>query len=283
MSHPRLNVPLVLALVLLPLLSRGAEAQVLLTSDQPSYEVTQLLTVKVQAPPGSPTFMLVDVLPGPKSFPVGTFEIGFSPVFFVATLGPMPASGEMKVHEAFSCRTTYLYGTEIYLQAVCVINGVKTLSNGLHIAEMMGDCTDECTSGIVEMGLQVTLPDVPNSGILWVNSWKSGEQSQSYGPALEVAIEDLASVATGILPAPLTNSNGSIVVSMLELNGSDLTVRFFVNATLAGHPSLEDSTLMTIHFDAVSARGDIQSDCSVPLKVGDVAGAFTVIKIIDGG
>jgi hypothetical protein len=274
---------LVAALAFVPVLGSRTAAQVTLTADQPAYEVTQLLTVTIQGPPGAQTFLFVDILGGAKTFPIGTIEIGFSPVWFVALLGPMPASGSMSVHEAFSCRTTNIYGNEIYLHAICASPGLKQFSNPLHFAEMKGDCTDECTDSVIELGLQVELQDVPPSGILWINAWKAGDTSQNYGPAFEIPIFDLAAMATGVLDVPLSNSSGSIVVSMLDLVGTSLHVRYFVNAQLAGYPSLEGATLFTMHYDGVSARGEITTDCTSPIKVGDEFGKFTVVKVVDGG
>jgi hypothetical protein len=195
----------------------------------------------------------------------------------------MPASGVISAHEAFSCRTAHIYGDEVYLQAMSGFNGVKTLSNGLHLAEMPGDCTDVCTDSVVEIGLQVDLDDPPPSGSLFVNAWKGGDPNgQTYGPPIDIMFS-LADVATGILHPPITNSTGSIAVSMLELNGTTLSIRFFVNAPLAGFPSLEDTTYFAISFDHSKTLAGTKTDCSVPIKVGDKFGKFTVVKIIDGG
>lgn len=282
MHTPRLSTWLAVVLALTAF-GRAATAQITLEADQPAYEVTQQLTVKITAPPGAHVFLLVDVLPGPVNFPIGELKIGFSPVWFGIDLGIMPASGVISAHEAFSCRTAYTYGTEVYLQAICGFNGVKTLSNGLHLAEMPGDCTDECTASVVEIGLQVTLDDVPASGSLFVNAWKGGaDATQNYGPPIDIMF-NVADVATGILPEPISNSTGSLVVSMLELNGNDLTIRFFVNAQAAGFPSLQETTYFAISYDSSKTLAGTRTDCSVPIKVGDEFGKFTVIKIIDGG
>ena len=60
------------AFVLSLIVPTNASAQVTIEVDQPAYEVTQLLSVKISGPPGAPTYLLVDGLPGPKVFSIGT-------------------------------------------------------------------------------------------------------------------------------------------------------------------------------------------------------------------
>jgi len=280
MSSSRLTFSLAVALFVATL-SSPASAQVTIESDQPAYEVSQLLTVKISGPPGAQTFLLVDVLPGPFVFPFGTIWIGFSPVFFVVNLGPMPAAGSMTVHESFSCRTAMTYGTEIYLQAICVVGGVKQVSNGLHFAEMGGDCNDDCVGGVAEIGLQVPLENVPQTGTLHIDAHKLNGAQHHYGP-LDAPL-DLATDATGILDVPLVSPNGGVAVSMLEWDGSTLLVRFFVDAPAAGYSALGGNCEFTISFGGVQKTVVIHTSCSQPLYVGQVFGDFTVIKLIDLG
>ena len=280
MSTARFSLPLAAALVLSSLAGTSS-AQVTLESDQPAYEISQLLTIKISGPPGAPTFLLVDVIPGPIVFPFGTIEVGFSPLFFVVNLGAMPASGSMTLHEAFSCRTVQTYGTEVYMQAICVVNGVKVLSNGLHFAEMGGDCNDDCIGGVAEIGFQVPLEGVPETGVLHISALKQNGFPHEYGP-FDVPL-DLFTDATGILAVPLESPNGGIIVSMLEWDGSTLLVRFFVDAPAAGHVKLGGNTKFTISFGGVEKSVVIHTSCSQPLFVGQVYGDFTVIKLIDIG
>jgi len=280
MSSARFSIPLAVALVLSSL-GGASSAQVTLEADQPAYEVSQLLTVTISGPPGAPTYLLVDVLPGPLVFPFGTIEIGFSPLFFMVNLGPMPAAGFMSLHEAFSCRTAQTYGTEIYMQAICIVNGLKVLSNGLHFAEMGGDCNDDCIGGVAVLGLQVPLEGVTETGVLHIGAKKLNGFQHEYGP-LDVPL-DLVTDATGILAVPLVSPNGGIAVSMLEWDGSTLLVRFFVDAPAAGHEKLGGNTEFTISFGGVSKTVVIHTSCSQPLYVGQVHGDFTVIKLIDIG
>ena len=274
---PRLFAPLLAVF----LLAGAASAQVTIETDQPAYEVSQLLSVTITGPPGAPTFLLVDVWPGPVVFPFGTIHIGFSPIYFVVSLGPMPLSGTMSLHEGFSCRTAFNYGTEVYLQAICVVAGVKQLSNGLHIAEMPGDCNDDCIGGVAEIGLQVALEGVPQTGDLHVTAVKQNGFQHEYGP-LDATL-DLATDATGILATPLISPNGAAAVSMLEWDGSTLVVRFFIDAPDAGHIKLGGNTLFTISFGGVEKSVLIHTSCSQPLYVGQTYGDFTVIKLIDIG
>ncbi|HZL99718.1 MAG TPA: hypothetical protein VFD43_05635 [Planctomycetota bacterium] len=278
MSTLRLQRLLAPALAVL-LLSSAAPAQVTIETDQPAYEVSQQLSVNIYGPPGAQTYLLVDVLPGPVVFPFGTIHIGFSPIWFMVNLGPMPADGSMFLQEAFSCRTAFNYGVEVYLQAICIVNGAKELSNGLHIAEMPGDCTDVCEGGVQEVGLQVTLEGVPQTGDLHVTAFKSNGFQHEYGP-LDATL-DLAVDATGILATPLIGDNGCAAVSMLEWDGSDLTVRFFIDAPECGHVKLGGNTLFVISFGGVEKSVEFHTSCSQPLYVGQVYGDFTVIKVID--
>jgi hypothetical protein len=280
MSSSRLSFSLAVALFVATLASAGA-AQVTIEADQPAYEVSQLLTVTISGPPGAPTFLLVDILPGPFVFPFGTIWIGFSPVFFVVNLGPMPASGSMSLHESFSCRTANTYGTEVYLQAICVVGGVKQVSNGLHIGEMPGDCNDDCIGGVAVIGLQVALENVPQTGALHIDATKLNGFQHHYGP-LDAPL-DLATDATGLLDTPLLGNNGGVAVSMLEWDGSTLVVRFFIDAPAAGHASLGGNTEFTISFGGVQKTVVIHTSCSQPLYVGQVYGDFTVVKLIDLG
>jgi hypothetical protein len=280
MSLARLSLPLAVALALTSLTGTGS-AQVTIETDQPAYEVSQLLTVKISGPPGATTFLLVDVLPGPLVFPFGTIEIGFSPIWFMVNLGPMPAEGFMSVHESFSCRTAYVYGVEVYLQAICIVDGQKVLSNGLHIAEMPGDCNDDCIGGVQEIGLQVRLENVPALGDLHVDAIKQNGFQHHYGP-LDATL-DLAVDATGILATPLLSPNNGVAVSMLEWDGNDLVVRFFIDAPAAGFVKLGGNTEFVISFGGVEKSVIFHTSCSQPLYVGQIYGDFTVIKLIDVG
>ena len=280
MSSSRFAVSLAVALFVATLAGTGA-AQVTIEADQPAYEVSQLLTVNISGPPGAPTFLLVDVLPGPVVFPFGTIWIGFSPVYFVVNLGPMPASGSMSVHENFSCRTADVYGVEVYLQAICVVGGVKQLSNGLHIGEMPGDCNDDCVGGVAVLGLQVALENVPQTGLLHIDAHKVNGTQHHYGP-LDAPL-DLAVDATGILDVPLLGNNGGVAVSMLEWDGSTLLVRFFIDAPAAGYTALGGNCEFTISFGGVQKTVVIHTSCSQPLYVGQKYGDFTVVKLIDLG
>jgi hypothetical protein len=280
MSSSRSALLLAVALCVATLAGAGS-AQVTIAADQPAYEVSQLLTVNISGPPGAPTFLLVDVLPGPFVFPFGTIWVGFSPVFFVVNLGPMPASGSISVHESFSCRTALVYGVEVYLQAVCVVGGVKQVSNGLHIAEMPGDCNDDCVGGVAVIGLQVALENVAQTGTMHIDAVKLNGFQHHYGP-LDVPL-DLATDATGLLATPILSANGGVAVSMLEWDGSNLVVRFFVDAPAAGHTSLGGNTEFTISFGGVQKTIVIHTSCSQPLYVGQTYGDFTVIKLIDLG
>jgi hypothetical protein len=257
-------------------------AQVTLEADQPAYEVTQQLTVTITAPPGALTFLLVDVLPGPTVVPnLGTFIMGFSPWFFVVPLGPMNPTGQLTLQEQFSCRTAYVYGQEVYLQAVAVSGGVKTLSNGLHFAEMPGDCNDDCIGGVYELGLQLPLAGVPSTGTLHIESYKTNGAQISYG-TLDAPL-DLDAGPIGVLGTPIVNADQSIAVTVLDWDGAQLTVRFFVNAQNGGHSKLGGNTLFRVSYGGVTQEVIIHTSCSQPLYVGLKFGDFTVVKVLDLG
>jgi hypothetical protein len=281
MSKTRLPLSFVLAAGLLLFAAPTTPAQVTLEANQPVYEASQLVTIDINAPEGALTFLIVDLLPGPFFVPnIGTFEVGFSPFYFVVPLGPMPAGG-LTLQEFFACRTANTYGTEIYMQAVAVIEGQKVLSNGLHFAEVPGDCTDDCEGGVIEVGLQVTLEDVPQTGNLFIDAYKTNGALISYGTLDEPL--DLAVDAPGVLGTILFDDDQSVAVSMLELSqdGTDLTVRFFINSQSAGHAQLGGDTAFVISFGGVMKMIEYHTSCSAPLYVGLEIGDFTVIKVID--
>jgi hypothetical protein len=281
-ATPRPPSVLVLALTLSLVVAAVPRlaAQVAITADQAAYEVSQQLTVTIEAPPGAPTFLLVDVLPGPTIVPgIGTFHLGFSPFFFYVPLGPMNRSGSLTLQEQFSCRTAHVYGQEVYLQVVAVIDGVKTLSDGLHFAEVPGDCNDDCVGGVSELGLQVPLAGVPSTGTLHVHSYKTNGAQIGYG-TLDVAL-DLDAGPTGVLPAPIFNADHSIAVTVLDRDGATLTVRFFVNAPAGGHAKLGGNTLFHVSYGGVTQEVVIHTSCSQPLYVGLQFGDFHVVKVLD--
>lgn len=257
-----------------------ADAQVTLTANQPAFEVSQLLSITLQGPPDANVWLLVDILPGPFVVPnLGTFCVAFSPYYFVVPLGPLPASGEVNLSESFSCRTAYVYGQEVYLQAVSVVGTTKQISNCLHIAEMPGDCSDDCLGGVQEVGLQVALEGVPMTGNLYINAVKTAGDPFMYGP-LDIPL-DLATAATGVLETPILNASGSVAVSMLELDGTTLTVRFFINAPAAGPSNLAGITVFRTCFGGVEKWVEIDTSCAQPLFVGQAYGDFSVIKVLD--
>jgi hypothetical protein len=222
----------------------------------------------------------VDVFPGPSVVPgLGTFIMGFSPFFFVVPLGPMNPTGELVLQEQFSCRTAYTYGQVVYLQVVAVIDGVKTLSNGLHIAEVPGDCSDECLGGVTELGWQVPLATTASSGLLHIEAYKTNGSLVEYGE-LDVVI-DLDAGPTGVLPAPIFNADESIAVTVLDWDESTLTVRFFVSATNGGHEKFGGETLFRVRYGATTQQIDIHTSCSQPLYVGLEFDDFTCVKVLD--
>jgi hypothetical protein len=280
MNKPALRLATLLAPTLLCALAQSANPQVVVSTNQPAYEVSQQLSVTIEAPPGALTFLLVDLVPGPTVVPnLGTFIMGFSPFFFVVPLGPMNPSGSITLQEQFSCRTSHTYGQEVYLQAVAVIRGVKTLSNGLHFAEVPGDCNDDCVGGVYELGLQVPLVGVPSTGTLHIHSYKTNGKQISYG-TLDVPL-DLDAGPTGVLAAPIFYADQSIAVTVLDRNGATLTVRFFVNSVNGGHAKLGGNTLFNISFGGVTQQVVIHTSCSQPLYVGQKLGDFHVVKVLD--
>jgi hypothetical protein len=236
--------------------------------------------VTVEAPPGAPTFLLVDVFQGPVVVPnLGTFIMAFSPFFFVVPRGPKNPTGRLDLMEQFSCRTAYVYGQVVFLQAVAIVNGVKTLSNGLHIAEMPGDCNDDCVGGVQEIGLQVPLAGVPATGTLHIESHKTNGAQISYGK-LDLPL-DLVVGPNGVLTTPIQNGDGSVAVSVLDWDGTTLTVRFFVNGPAGGHAKLGGNTLFHVSYGGVTQEVTIHTSCSQPLYVGLKFGDFHVVKVID--
>jgi hypothetical protein len=282
MNISKLRLVPLLTLAVLCASVADVRGQVSISTNQPVYEVSQQLTVTIEAPPGALTFLLVDVLPGPTVVPgLGTFIMGFSPFFFVVPLGPMNPTRELVLQEQFSCRTAYTYGQVVYLQVVAVIDGVKTLSDGLHIAEVPGDCSDECLGGVTEVGFQVPMAAVPSTGTLHIESYKTNGALVDYGNS--DAVLDLDVGPTGVLPATMLNCDESIAVTVLDWDGATLTVRFFVSATNGGHRKFGGQTQFNVSYGGVVQELNIHTSCSQPLFVGQDFDDFTVVKVLDVG
>lgn len=251
-----------------------------LTTDQPAYEVAQTITLTITGPVGASTTLLIDLDDGPTFVPgYGEFALGFSPFFLMADLGPIPASGEIVLSIPLLCRFAPPLGIEVYLQAVAFDGGAPILSNPWHFAESPGDCDNVCESGIEQMGVQTTFANVPATGKLSVSVSRPNGQQTVYG-TLDVNL-DLAVDATGVLDVPLVNGDSSITVSMLEMSGSSLTVRFCLDATVTPGKKLQGGeTTFAAAFEGTSEVQQIHTSCSIPLAVGDVHGNLTITKLV---
>ena len=271
----------VLALSALVTAAPGAASQITIATDQPSYEVNQLISFTVDGPPGTPIFVLVDLAPGPVTIPsLGTFGIGFSSQFFMVPLGPIPPSGQISLAEKLFCRTAETYGDEFYLQAVGIINGEKVLSNPHHFAHMSGDCDGICDPPVLELGFQTTFADAPATGMLHIDCYKSVGQNDLFG-MIDIPL-DLTTQAVGALSPVISNASGSVVVQWIDWVDGDLTLRFFIDATKSVGQFNGPNALLTVDYAGETRVEPIHTSCSLPLDVGMAFGEFTVIKMVDG-
>ena len=254
-----------------------------ISTDQPAYEVAQTITLFVNGPAGAPVTLLIDLDDGPTFVPgFGEFSLGFSQFFLMADLGTIPAGGELVLSLPLMCRFAPPLGIEVYIQAVAFVNGSPILSNPYHFGESPGDCDDVCESGIEQMGVQTTFANAPQTGTLALSVSRPNGQQTVYG-TLDLDL-DLAVDAEGVLDTPLTNADGSVVVTMLEMNGPDLTIRFCVNAT--GQPTGKlqgGETIFSADYAGTLNEEQIHTSCSLPLAVGDVFDEMTVIKLVFKG
>jgi len=273
---------LLAAPLLMALTTQTAHAQELtISTDQPAYEVAQLLTINVEGPPGAPVTILIDLDEGPTFVPgFGEFGLGFTSAFLMAPLGSLDSNGQLVVQEPFKCRFAPPLGIEVYIQALTFVNGAPLISNPWHFTQSPGDCSDDCVAGIEQMAVQTTFDNAPATGKLSIIAKRPNGQQTVYG-TLEVDL-DLAADAPGVLDVPLLNGDSSIIVSILEQTGTSFTVRFCVDAKVNGHNGKLQggNTTFSASYAGTNHTQDIHTSCSLPLAVGDDFGEFTVTKLI---
>jgi hypothetical protein len=117
------------------------------------YEPDEMFFLNIKGTPGTPSFLLVDLQPGPVPVPGwGVFEVGLTPALLIAPLPPMPDSGCIELCCDFACGSD-LIGIPFYFQTVsfdpqtlepCLSNGAT-----LFVAPdpELCDGTDGCTPG----------------------------------------------------------------------------------------------------------------------------------------
>lgn len=165
-----------------------------------------------------------------------------------------------------------------YFQVVGVIPGTGDYvkSNPLEVDIVEGDCSSECSGGVVVVGLENHFSAVTDTlqvlDIELHDKKADGAVVASFSMLLD----------TDSPPSlPLTNSSGSIVLQKCAMDGDALTIRFQSDATFEGLARHKNNTYFIVRFGAQSAEELIHLSCSVPIDVGYVFDEFLVTSLVD--
>jgi len=278
-SRPFLAIALCLGLF-----AEGALSQPLsINLNQPTVETGQTLAFSVTGPPGTNIWMLLDLVEGQSFYPpVGTLDIAFSPLAQVYNNGPLPQDGLFIRFDQIPCYTGF-GSLDVYLQVVGQdpVTGAFSKSNPVTVTIVEGDCDSECDGGIVVLGLQVDIPNVtPGLDTLEINIHK-GSNDGTPGD-LQTAFAEVVDL-TQPVALPMSNLTGGLVVQVLDLDDGTLTIRFEIDAVLAGLDKLNANTYIELSFNGTSYIETIHTSCSQPIAVGDMFGTFIITNLIDGG
>lgn len=251
--------------------------------NQPTIETGQTLTFSVTGPPGTNIWMLLDLVEGQSVYPpVGTLDIAFSPLAQVYNFGQLPEDGLFVRFDEIPCYTGF-GSLDVFLQVVGQdpVTGAFSKSNPVTVTIVEGDCDSECDGGIVVLGLQVDIPNVtPGLDTLEISIHK-GSNDGTPGD-LQAAFAEVVDLTQPVV-VPLSNMTGSLVVQVLDIENDTLTIRFEIDAVLAGINKLDANTYIELSFNGTSYIETIHTSCSQPIAVGDMFGTFTITNLIDGG
>jgi hypothetical protein len=200
----------------------------------------------------------------------------------VYNFGVLPEDGLFVRLDQIPCFTDF-GNLDVFLQVVGkdLTTGVFAKSNPVTLTIVEGDCDSECEGGIVVLGLQIEIPGfTPGVDTLEINIHKGnndgvpGELQASFAEVIDL---------TQSVSLPLSNLTGSLVVQLLEIDGTDLTIRFETDAVLAGLSKLNANTYIELSFGGTSYIETIHTSCSQPIAVGQMFGNFIITNLIDGG
>jgi len=280
---PRARPLLALALCLGFFAEAAISQPLSININQPTIETGQTLTFSVTGPPGTNIWMLLDLVEGQSVYPpVGTLDIAFSPLAQIYNFGPLPTDGLFIRFDEIPCFTNF-GSLDVFLQVVGrdPMSGAFSKSNPVTLTIVEGDCDSECDGGIVVLGLQVDIPNVMAGLDTLEISIHKGSGGGSPG-ALQATFAEVVDL-TQPVTLPLTNMTGSLVVQVLDIDNGTLTIRFEIDAVLAGINKLDANTYIELSFNGTSYIETIHTSCSQPIAVGDMFGSFIITNLIDGG
>ena len=263
------------------LLRSLAPGTLVLDAGPPTYEIGQTTNIVIAGEPGWAIFLLIDLFPGNYYFPgYGTIGVALSPLLEIRPLGLLPPSGQIVINDPIPCASK-LDEFKIWLQAAAFdpqTFAFEALS-GTDVMEMVdGDCTDDCSGGVAELGLEVALTNVlASSGTLAIEV-REGSASGNVVGTYSVPIDLLVKPTL-----PISNGNGSVAVTRITSTGTTLRIRFTTDAIAANFNGgkLKANTWFSVGFESALAARTIHTSCSQPLPVGMEFGSFTVTHLID--